>query len=55
MPGICLITTHRASMLEYSDVIFRVDGDGCFQRLNSAADLKVSDLQPDGDPDEVKA
>lgn len=52
---ICLITTHRASMLEYSDVIFRVDGDGCFQRLNSAADLKVSDLQPVGDPDEVKA
>ena len=46
---VCLITTHRASMLEYSDVIFRVDGDGCFQRLNSAADLKVSDLQPDED------
>ena len=44
---ICLITTHRASMLEYSDIIFRVDGDGNFQRLNSAADLKVSDLQPD--------
>lgn len=42
---ICLITTHRASMLEYSDVIFRVDGDGCFQRLNSAADLRASDLQ----------
>ncbi len=46
---VCLITTHRASMLEYSDIIFRVDGDGCFQRLNSAADLKVSDLQPDGE------
>lgn len=45
---ICLVTTHRASMLEYSHIIFRVDGDGNFQRLNSAADLKVSDLQPDG-------
>jgi ABC-type bacteriocin/lantibiotic exporter with double-glycine peptidase domain len=42
---VCLITTHRASMLEYSDLIFRVDGDGNFQRLNSAADLRVSDLQ----------
>ena len=25
---ICLITTHRASMLEYSDLVFRVEGDG---------------------------
>jgi ABC-type multidrug transport system fused ATPase/permease subunit len=45
---ICLVTTHRASMLEYAHIIFRVDGDGNFQRLNSAVDLKVSDLQPDG-------
>jgi ABC-type bacteriocin/lantibiotic exporter with double-glycine peptidase domain len=53
---ICLITTHRASMLEYSDLIFRVDGDGCFQRLNSAAELRVSDLQPDEEePVEAKA
>jgi ABC-type multidrug transport system fused ATPase/permease subunit len=50
---ICLITTHRASMLEYSDVIYRVDGDGSFQRLNSAADLRVSDLQPDESPAEA--
>lgn len=49
---VCLITTHRASMLEYSDVIFRVDGDGNFQRLNSAADLRVSDLRPDGETEE---
>lgn len=41
---ICLITTHRASMLEYSDIIFRVDGDGNFQRLASAEELRVSDL-----------
>jgi ABC-type bacteriocin/lantibiotic exporter with double-glycine peptidase domain len=27
---ICLITTHRASMLEYSDRVFRVAGDGSF-------------------------
>ena len=53
---VCLITTHRASMLEYSDLIFRVDGDGCFQRLNSAAELRVSDLQPDEEePVEAKA
>ena len=52
---VCLITTHRASMLDYSDVIFRVDGDGCFERLNSAADLKVSDLQPDEEPAPSKA
>ena len=52
---VCLITTHRASMLEYSHIIFRVDGDGNFQRLNSAADLKVSDLQPDEDPAPAKA
>lgn len=44
---ICLITTHRASMLEYSDVIFRVDGDGSFQRLNSADELRITDLQSD--------
>jgi ABC-type multidrug transport system fused ATPase/permease subunit len=50
---ICLITTHRASMLEYSDVIYRVDGDGSFQRLNSAADLRVSDLQSDESPVEA--
>jgi ABC-type multidrug transport system fused ATPase/permease subunit len=50
---ICLITTHRASMLEYSDVIYRVDGDGSFQRLNSAADLRVSDLQLDESPAEA--
>lgn len=49
---VCLITTHRASMLEYSDIIFRVDGDGNFQRLNSAAELRVSDLATD--EDEVK-
>ena len=51
---ICLITTHRTSMLEYSDIIFRVDGDGCFQRLNSAAELRVSDLQPDEQTDSAR-
>lgn len=44
---VCLITTHRASMLEYSDMIFRVDGDGSFQRLNSADELRVGDLETD--------
>ena len=27
---ICLITTHRPSMLEYSDIVFRVSGEGEF-------------------------
>ncbi|MBP3666187.1 MAG: ABC transporter ATP-binding protein [Clostridia bacterium] len=35
---ICLITTHRASMLEYSDLVFRVEGDGSFRRV-SAEDI----------------
>lgn len=35
---ICLITTHRASMLEYSDLVFRVEGDGSFHRV-SAEDI----------------
>ena len=30
---ICLITTHRASMLEYSDLVFRVEGNGSFHRV----------------------
>jgi hypothetical protein len=35
---ICLITTHRASMLEYSDIVFRVDGDGRFFRTESLSE-----------------
>jgi ABC-type multidrug transport system fused ATPase/permease subunit len=27
---ICLITTHRPSMLDYSDIVFRVSGEGDF-------------------------
>jgi ABC-type multidrug transport system fused ATPase/permease subunit len=41
---ICLLTTHRASMLEYSDVIFRVDGDGRFEQLTSMDELRAEDL-----------
>ena len=32
---ICLITTHRASMLEYSDLVFRVEGGGAFRRVSA--------------------
>lgn len=28
---ICMVTTHRASMLEYADLVFRVEGDGSFR------------------------
>ena len=42
---VCLITTHRASMLEYSDIIFRVDGDGIFQRVDSLDQLRAEDLR----------
>ena len=35
---ICLITTHRASMLEYSDLVFRVEGDGTCRPV-SAEDI----------------
>ncbi len=31
---ICLITTHRSSMLAYADMVFRVDGDGQFERTD---------------------
>jgi ABC-type multidrug transport system fused ATPase/permease subunit len=31
---ICLITTHRASMLAYSDLVFRVEGDGSCRRVS---------------------
>jgi ABC-type transport system involved in cytochrome bd biosynthesis fused ATPase/permease subunit len=42
---LCLVTTHRSSMLEYSDVIFRVDGDGALIRLDSVRDVKADDLR----------
>ena len=38
---ICLITTHRASMLEYSDIVFRVDGEGNFIMQDPADGLRV--------------
>ncbi len=31
---ICLITTHRSSMLSYSHLVFRVDGDGVFSEAD---------------------
>jgi hypothetical protein len=31
-------------MLEYSDVIFRVDGDGRFEQLTSMDELRAEDL-----------
>lgn len=31
---ICLITTHRASMLAYSDLVFRVEGSGAFRPVS---------------------
>lgn len=33
---ICLLTTHRASMLAYADHIIQVDGDGSFTELDPA-------------------
>ena len=30
---ICLVTTHRASMLEYADLVFRVEGDGSCRQV----------------------
>ena len=38
---ICLITTHRASMLEYSDIVFRVNGEGEFVMQDPAEGLRV--------------
>lgn len=38
---ICLITTHRASMLEYSDIVFRVNGEGDFIMQDPAEGLHV--------------
>lgn len=32
---ICFITTHRASMLEYSDLVFRVEGSGSFRQVSA--------------------
>ncbi len=41
---VCFITTHRASMLEYADVIYRVDGEGRFFRIEDPREaMKVSD------------
>ncbi len=37
---ICLITTHRASMLAYSDKVFRVDGDGVFAETDPAVAIR---------------
>ena len=33
---ICLLTTHRSSMLAYADRIIQVDGDGSFTELDPA-------------------
>ncbi len=38
---ICLITTHRASMLEYSDIVFRVNGEGEFVMQDPADGLRL--------------
>jgi ABC-type multidrug transport system fused ATPase/permease subunit len=38
---ICLITTHRASMLEYSDIVFRVNGEGDFIMQDPADGLRL--------------
>ncbi|MBQ4112262.1 MAG: ABC transporter ATP-binding protein [Clostridia bacterium] len=32
---ICLVTTHRAGMLAYADLVFRVEGDGSFHRVKA--------------------
>ena len=48
---LCLVTTHRSSMLEYSDVIFRVDGDGALIRLDSVRDVKADDLREETAPE----
>lgn len=34
---VCLLTTHRSSMLAYADQIIQVNGDGHFSRLDPAA------------------
>ena len=33
---ICLLTTHRASILAYADHIIQVDGDGSFTEIDPA-------------------
>ncbi len=37
---ICLITTHRSSMLAYADLVFRVDGDGVFAEADPATAIQ---------------
>ncbi len=40
---ICLMTTHRASMLQYADQVYKVNGDGHFEALGAYRELTVSD------------
>lgn len=41
---ICLLTTHRASMLAYADKIIQVNGDGCFTEVDPAPYRQQMDL-----------
>lgn len=45
---ICLITTHRPSMLAYSDIVFRVSGEGDFIRQDPSDGLGWETAEAEG-------